>query len=507
MIQLLMVALAGVFSPLSFSSAPQVRRLATLYLVQGEQRTLNAPDLEKFSLGSEHVRARRHGAGQESVLLLKAVVAGTTDLRIWNRDGSTEIRTLQVLDAKPSQVPEALGRMLSQLEEIEVIVGEKQVLLDGAVRTPQEIRRIGQIRKMFPEQVRVQVRPDPLLVDQAERALTAWIHRREGVFLERQGVQLLIRGSHASRLQSQEWIRQVEEIYPLVEVDINTLPDGHPTVYFRIYLLEILKSRFQSLGLSTRPSPESPGLQILRAFTQFQVVDVSVLDTTLQAMAHDGEAQILSRPELVVRVPGQAELFAGGEYPITNESRFFSKTDWKKHGLEFKLNATHDGGDRVRIEITSQWSQLGNRPEGSKIPAIQSNRMQTQVDAHYGRPLLLCGLIEDRQREVFEGIPGLKDIPILGRLFGSKDWRSDRSELVAVILPHRQRPLAAERLAPYVSEFEHYPAGPVPPPRDDGIRHSIHQLKTSARYPWNVFELQEFQERQELGNPTLDENR
>jgi Flp pilus assembly secretin CpaC len=86
-----------------------------------------------------------------------------------------------------------------------------------------------------------------------------------------------------------------------------------------------------------------------------------------------------------------------------------------------------------------------------KLPGLQANRMKTQVDARYGVPLLLSGLLQQTDREQAKGLPFLSQIPVLGPLFGSQDYLR-----------------------------------PVPPPRNWISPAEERELRASADFPWNV---------------------
>jgi type II secretory pathway component GspD/PulD (secretin) len=107
--------------------------------------------------------------------------------------------------------------------------------------------------------------------------------------------------------------------------------------------------------------------------------------------------------------------------------------------------------------------------------------MKTQIDARYGKPLLLSGLLQQNVRRQVKGLPLLKDIPILGALFGSEDYLNDRSELVAILVPSRDVPEAPlEKLA------RAFPTGDLPPRRELSDPKTERELKNDPNYPWNA---------------------
>jgi pilus assembly protein CpaC len=224
-------------------------------------------------------------------------------------------------------------------------------------------------------------------------------------------------------------------VFPRAEVELSSLPDGAPTVHFRVYLLEMRRSRFGTLGLSWPASVPGAFQVDLGA-----IREALSLELAIQALEGEGSVRVLSNPELVVRAPGEAELFAGGEIPVRSTSKFRSDVTWKAYGLTLKLKVTHAAGDRVRLEIATEVSHLNPQVVDDPIPGLQSNRMRTQVDARFGEPLLLSGLLQEGTREQARGLPVLRRLPVLGRLFGSEDYLNERSELVAILVPRSSPP-------------------------------------------------------------------
>jgi pilus assembly protein CpaC len=221
--------------------------------------------------------------------------------------------------------------------------------------------------------------------------------------------------------------------------------------------------------------------------TTAAIQDNIALDVAIQSLEGEGSAKVLSAPELVVRAPGEAELFSGGEIPIHLESHFFSSISWKPFGLTLKLKVTDTTEDEVRLEIFTEVSRLDpSLDTDGKVPGIQSNRMKTQVDARYGSPLLLSGLLQQGTREQAKGLPLLRQIPILGALFGSQDYLSDNSELVAILLPSHTPPPA-----PMAKIRRYLPAGPIPEPRNEMTPSQERALRSNSEYPWNALKSEE----------------
>lgn len=436
------------FSQTPGPSPAPARQNAPLLLAPGEQRWLKSPSLSRYTLGGTGVRARSFP--ERGGILIKAVNPGISDLWIWNADGSSEQRTVRVEKQLPpgASLEAGLERALGALEEVEVYVAGATATLRGEIRTLSEAARIASLIRAFPDKLQDEARSSEALLAQAARNLEHWIRnsdRSSSLRVERHGSRLWVRGNLTRPTELPGVLREIHALYPLAETEIETLPDSTPTIHFRVFLLELKRNQFGSFGLDW-PAGQEGAFRI----TTSGILDRLQLDLAIQALEGAGSARILSRPELVVRAPGEAELFAGGELPIhSRQNRYSSSVIWKNYGLTLRLKVTHSAGDRVRLEIFTEVSSLNPSAGLSDIPGIQANRMKTQVDARFGIPLLLSGLLQQGTRENARGLPLLRRLPVLGGLFGSEDYLNERSELVAILLPEATPPRAPmERFLP-----------------------------------------------------------
>lgn len=460
-----------------------------LVLGVGEQRQLRIEGLSRFSIGGPQIRALVVRGQSGSPLLLKAAQPGVTDLWTWRSNGPTEHRRIRV--EKPGTAggglkPEIL-HALSELNEVEILYAGPSVVLRGEVRSVSEAARLEALERSLGDPLRNETRLSESLLAAGESALLSWLRTspwKNSVRLERVAGQLRLDGN-LPRAKDLDFVRRrARTLFPPVRLELESLPDDAPTVHFRVYLLELRKNRWGALGMAWPPGQEA-AFRVTTAAIQ----DLLQLDLALQSLEADGSVHILSKPELVVRAPGDAELFSGGQLPIQTHSHNYSNVSWKEFGLMLKLKVTHTTVEKVRLEIFTEVSHLDmTLATASKVPGIQANRMRTQVDARYGAPLLLSGLLQEGLRRTARGLPLLRDIPVLGALFGSEDWLNDKSELVAILVPSSTPPRAPmERFAAAIPGD--VPRGPVPPPRDwiDPVREK--ELRASPDFPWNVWEI------------------
>ncbi len=452
-----------------------------IFLGIGEQRLLHLHKLKRFSLGQPIVKAIPL-AQHKNRILIKGLQKGNTDLWVWKSDQTTEYRTIHVAKVTSQEIPISLLKALSRLNETEVIYSGSTVILKGEVQTLSESAKIEAIAKSFSKDLINETRLSDNLLIQGQNQLEKWLEHssyKNSLRLERISRTLWLRGGIHNPTEKSHLEKEVKHIFPATQLEINSLPDHSPTIHFKVYLLELKKNQFSALGLRW-PEFQEGAFRVTSAAIQ----DFLQLNLTLSELEGEGSAHILSTPELVVRAPGDAEVFAGGELPIHIQKAHYENVIWKPFGLKLKLKVTHIAGSSVRLDIFAEVSHLDHNIGVDKIPGIQSSRMKTQVDAKMGTPLLLTGLLQSGTREQAKGLPLLRNIPILGALFGSEDYLKERSELVAILLPSTTLPQAPM----HKFQSSDFPRGPVPPPRDWISLKRVQALKKSENYPWNVFE-------------------
>src|SRR5690606_39289858 len=89
----------------------------------------------------------------------------------------------------------------------------------------------------------------------------------------------------------------------------------------------------------------------------------------------------------------------------------------------------------VYMELSQEVSKPGERDPVSGNVAINKRKVETQVAVQSGETVLLGGFISEDNTSQESGVPGVSNIPVLGRLFRKTTRRTDRKELVVLITP------------------------------------------------------------------------
>ncbi|NND49323.1 MAG: type II and III secretion system protein family protein, partial [Rhizobiales bacterium] len=81
------------------------------------------------------------------------------------------------------------------------------------------------------------------------------------------------------------------------------------------------------------------------------------------------------------------------------------------------------------------------------IPGLKVRRTESTIELPSGGSLLLAGLIKESTKQDLNGFPGVKDLPVLGALFRSRDFQSEETELVVIATPYLVNPTNRGALA------------------------------------------------------------
>jgi pilus assembly protein CpaC len=173
----------------------------------------------------------------------------------------------------------------------------------------------------------------------------------------------------------------------------------------------------------------------------------------VRAMEGDGLVRTLAEPNLTAMTGQEANFTAGGEYPyqLCDESiqngalKRDCTISFKNFGVDVKFTPTVLSEDRINLKIKTDVSELTSIA-GLVIPAISRRAAETTLELPSGGTMMIAGLIKENTRQNINGTPGLKQLPILGALFRSKDFVSNETELVILVTPVLVRATAQGQL-------------------------------------------------------------
>ena len=194
------------------------------------------------------------------------------------------------------------------------------------------------------------------------------------------------------------------------------------------------------------PIPPAPGLN-LGLLTKFNgTYGMSALIT---ALATTQGTNILSTPNLITLDNEEARIVVGKNVPIQTGS--YAQTGSTSTVTPFTTVARQDIGLILRVRPQISDNGIVKMQIFQEVSSIESNTLtgfilkkrniETNVVVDDGQIIVLGGLIEDAYEDQSQGVPFLKDIPILGALFRSDSKKRVKSNLLVFIRPYILRDL------------------------------------------------------------------
>lgn len=159
-----------------------------------------------------------------------------------------------------------------------------------------------------------------------------------------------------------------------------------------------------------------------------------------------GLVTTLAQPNLTALSGETAEFLAGGEFPIPVSQGLGTTTiEYKNYGIGLAYSPTVLSNGRISIRVRPEVSELSTQGavtlNGFQVPALVTRRAETTVELGSGQSFMIAGLLSNNAQNQIEKAPGLGNIPILGNLFRSTNWRRGETELVIVVTPYLVKPV------------------------------------------------------------------
>lgn len=172
----------------------------------------------------------------------------------------------------------------------------------------------------------------------------------------------------------------------------------------------------------------------------------------IRALERNGLVRTLAEPNLTAISGETAKFLAGGEYPVpVVDSLGKLSVTYKEFGVGVAFTPTVLSEGRISLKIETEVSELSNDGavtlSGISIPALKKRQAKSTVELPSGGSLAMAGLLSDDTRQNIDGMPGLKDLPVLGTLFRSRDFIKQETELVVIVTPYLVKPQAKSELA------------------------------------------------------------
>lgn len=260
------------------------------------------------------------------------------------------------------------------------------------------------------------------------------------------------------------------------------VPETEPQVLLKVRFADIDRSATNELGLNifstgagntigrmstgqfTPPAP--PGgvgggqntFQLSDALNVFLFRPDLDLGMTLKALEAQKLVEMLAEPNVLAANGKEASFLAGGEYPYPVAQGGgvggipIISIQFREFGVRLNFTPYLTSRGTIRLRVAPEVSALdfanGFVYQGFNIPALATRRVSSEIELSDRQSFAIAGLLDNRLVENMSRVPGLANIPLLGKLFQSRSVAKNKSELLVLVTPEIVRPIPAEQTAP-----------------------------------------------------------
>ncbi len=255
---------------------------------------------------------------------------------------------------------------------------------------------------------------------------------------------------------------------------ITAIDKARPEVVIDVELLEVDRTRMKEYGLQI-VSPSNPSgisgqvdvnrdeftLRDLRNLTQSDVFLTNLPGLFYRLLKSDSATRVLANPQLRTSegLAAQARFGERVPVPVTTfapiaaggvQTQPITSFNYENIGVNIDLTPRTHHDDDVSLAVKIEVSSISGTGFGG-LPTFGNRAISTVIRLKDGETNMLAGLIRDDERQVLSGIPGLSDIPVVGRLFAHNRRETQETDIILTLTPRivRVLDLTAEDLVPF----------------------------------------------------------
>jgi general secretion pathway protein D len=254
---------------------------------------------------------------------------------------------------------------------------------------------------------------------------------------------------------------------------ITAIDKARPEVIIDVELLEVNRTHLQEYGLQIA-SPGQPGingaadinkdglsLRSLSNLTSADVLLTSLPSLYYRLLKTDSATRILANPQLRTSegIAAQARFGERVPVPVTTfapiaaggvQTQPITSFNYEPIGVNIDITPRMHHDDAVTLAVKIELSSISGKGFGD-LPTFGSRQISTVIRLKDGETNMLAGLIRDEERTSLSGIPGLSDLPVIGKLFGYNHKETQETDIILTLTPRivRVLNLSAEDLTPF----------------------------------------------------------
>jgi general secretion pathway protein D len=270
-------------------------------------------------------------------------------------------------------------------------------------------------------------------------------------------------------------MRDTPEAVRMAEKLVASQDLAEPEVVLDVEVLEVGRNKLQQIGINWpnqitltpagAGNPATPGVLTLEEAKNLSPTQVQMTVTNpfiaLNLQQADGQTNVLANPRIRVRNHEKAKIHIGDRVPVltttaASSGSFVSQSvSYLDIGLKLQvepqITLDNETAIKVSLEVSNIVKEVTDASGNTLAYQIGTRNADTVLRLKDGETQILAGLISDEDRRLAAQVPGVSDLPVLGRLFSSQGVTANKSEIVLLMTPHIVRSL--ERPEARTTEF------------------------------------------------------
>ncbi len=369
-------------------------------LVAGQAQVLTLPEVRRIAVGNGQVLQVKALDARQLLLLPEAT--GSSTVHLWGRRGEERRLVVHVSGLDAGRLVHEINDLLGSGGRVQARVVGDRVLLEGASPTEDDSFRVQEIVKRYPQVINLVSRAGfEQMIDMEVRMIE--IGRNA---LERLGVR---------------WQSGSGTPWAVEGPSFGLIGDFKRSDAFGA------GGAAAAAGFAVRPriGPFATAASL-----------VSSLSSMIDLMVQSGDAAVLAEPRLSCRSGGSARFVAGGELPIpvlgANGS---ASVQFKEYGIRFEVSPTVNELGVISARLHTEISSINPEVTVRDVPGLRKQSASTDVNLREGETLVIAGMVSNEISTTVDRLPGLGDVPVLGKLFRSRRFQNRESEMIVLITP------------------------------------------------------------------------
>ncbi|QFU24339.1 pilus assembly protein N-terminal domain-containing protein [Shewanella eurypsychrophilus] len=375
-----------------------------LKLYVGAVELYKTANVERIVVGNGNVVSAKVVDNKGVILIGEA--SGNTDLQLWQKDGKLIKLSITVTNDNSLRTTDKVKQMLAAFPSLKVTESDGLIVVQGEA--------------------------DLALKQQLEKIID-----------EAPNVVSLVK-----------YLRFAKALAPMVKMQVK--------------IVEFNKSTLNNVGIKWDTAMSGPAFGAAKAFSANPIFSVAspgqyadaiggaitdsigVLDTRgwnyfgivtgigsqIQLLSEKGDARMLAEPNLTTRSGESASFLAGGEFPIRSISGLGAvDVEFKEYGIKLDIEPVVDENLNIVSRVMAEVSSIDPSVSIDGIPGMLTRRTESVINVKNNETIVISGLVNSEMSKVVNKFPFLGDIPILGELFKSRDFKDNKTELVIFVTP------------------------------------------------------------------------